>query len=157
MRILLLIALVLPIYSISQNITHFDWESKAIEISSVEMEVSDQATKKPIFKGYKDALIKIETGLYKASPKEHTISMKLSGYFELTDGYVRDFKYEMEKDGVSVSYGIAEGSKYAYIILTIESGKISRVIVSCTPDLYAKTMKRLTFVLTGLDIKEINR
>lgn len=154
---IILVLFLLPIVATSQGITHFDWSAKSIEINSVEMEVTDQVSKKQIFKGYKDAAINIETGVYKGSPDGHHITIKLAGYLEIVRGTVRDFKYQVEDGVTTVSYGVIDDEKYAYIILGMNSAKIDRIIVSCTPNLRAKVMKKLTFILTGLDIKEINK
>lgn len=153
MRSLLLVVLLLVVKNIciGQEFSKFTWKDEKVSFSAVEMKVVDDKTEKQIFQGYKDSHIDIEP--FGDRPLLTSISLKLSGYFQIENGTVSNFQLKEDEKWLSVGYTVTSGVKMCLVLINYRSGetKPAFIIVSTNDDFMNKASKQLTFTIKGFE------
>jgi hypothetical protein len=127
------------------------WSLDDIEFKTVQMEVKDAATKKQIFAGYKDSYIKISDLL--DDPMLSSVSIKLSGYFQIENGTVDSYEYKQTSSGTTISYTIVEINKLCVMYISYGLGDDTPSFIVCvsTEDYTKKPLKQMSFTLKGFE------
>jgi hypothetical protein len=152
MKSFLLGLFLIPFISFGQSFTNFKWDDKEIIFNSVEMKVTDGITLKQIFKGYKDSQIKIYQ-ILSDDPLKAMISVKCSGYFQIDNAEIVQFKFENKEGDIDITYLLQSGTKMCSVLISLEANinKPKFIVVVGTDDYTKKPMKQLNFTLTGIE------
>lgn len=137
--------------SFGQHYPSFDWksESGSITFNSVQMRVQDILTKKIIFKGYKDAKIKIHHDRY-LSPLKAEVSIEAAGYFEMLLGDVFKFEYSVTDSRRYVQYSCTSDQSYVMVSIEYdEDGELRYIMLVCHKNMHDKKDKGLLITLEG--------
>lgn len=148
--ILIVIALLSFVFAKSQNISPCKWDKDPTIFKTVKMSVSKE--KQKIFSGYKDATITIEGATESAA--EGTVSMKLSGYYEVQSAPIVAFEYHKRLSGeIILVYSLNDLE--TIVVFTMEyndiTQKVSRITVTVAKNTGPHKYDKTDFILEGFE------
>lgn len=127
------------------------WETKDVSFRTDKILIRDDKLK-VIYEGLKDCSIdmsSLDNDFINAS-----LTMKLSGYFEMNSGLFYDFSYKVNKDGEKkVSYTFKEGESLVTLQFLYDLGdtKPASISVAVSENILDKKSKMKLYVLSGIE------